>query len=144
MAVELEACTIRLPKKDAVQVRTEAEGRGIPVADLVRLAVTEHLAREAEGRVLSAVGEVLDRHTDRLAALIAKVYVAAATTSWQANYLIGHGAAGVGMDEAGDIWRSARVRALVDLRHQGSGLGEAEEEEYRAAEARAGIEDPSQ
>ncbi len=134
---------MRLGPDDVAELEATAKARGVSVSEVVRVAVQEHLARRQGDRVLPLLDQGFARHTDRLAALISKVYVAASAASWPATYIIGRDQK-VGMDEAREIWRSAQVRALVDLRRKGCGLGEAEEEEYRAAEARAGVEDPSQ
>ena len=112
-----------------------AEARGVSVAEVIRQAVQEHLARREGDRMIPLLDETLSKHVDRLAALLAKVYVAAASASWQANYLVGRDPKA----DPVDIMRAAVTRALVDLRRKGSAVGEATEEEYQDAEERAGL-----
>ena len=130
-----EQIKVRLPREDAIALRATAEARGLPVAAVVRQAVTEYLARREGDRAVPIIDATFAKHVDRLAGLIVKVYVAASASSWQANRLMD---TLTSLDPVAEM-KSAVARALVDLRRNGSALGEATEEEYEAAEERAGL-----
>ena len=55
-----------LSDADAAALAAEADSRGEPVAEAVRRAVGEHLARGAEGRVLPALERMLTAHDERI------------------------------------------------------------------------------
>lgn len=59
-----------LTDADAAALAAEADSRGEPVAEVVRRAVGEYLARGAEGRVFPALDRTLAARDDRLALLM--------------------------------------------------------------------------
>lgn len=133
MGTELEAFTVRLGPDDAAQVRAAAEVRGVVVAEVIRQAVTEHLARRESDRVLPLIDAAFAKHADRLAGLIAKTHIAAATAAWEARWLVYH-AEPQHPELAVMVMEQSVARAGVDLRRKGATIGEAGEEEYEAAE----------
>ena len=132
MAEATTVFPVRLTMDDAAQVRAAAEARGVSVSVVIRQAVAEHLARREGDRAVPVIDAVFAKHVDRLAGLIAKTYVASATAAWQTRYLIERSGA-----DSYLLMRRSVCRALVDLRRKGSAMGEAEIEEYAAAEAAA-------
>ena len=135
MAV-LEEVKTRLGPDDAAQVRAAAEARGMSVAEVVRQAVQEYLARREGDRVLPLLDEALAKHVDRLAALTTKAIVSAGVAAWEANYLIGVHKDG---KTARRVMRAAVLRAVMDMHRKGVAVGEAPEEEYRVAEDAAAV-----
>lgn len=134
MAAEMEAISVRLSREDAATLRAAAEARDKTVTEVVRQAIAEHLARREGDRAAPIIESVFAKHVDRLAALIAKTFVAAAAGTWQANYLIhrlcqGDPGAKESLDDT--QMRLSVLRALVDLRRHGAEMGMASEEEYR-------------
>jgi hypothetical protein len=132
--VGLVAVKTWLGPADAEALEAEARRRKVSVAEVIRVALQEHFARDAEHRVLPLLQEALAPHVDRLAALAAKTYVAAAAAAWQANWLVD-----VAKGDPTEVMRAAVARAHVDLRRKGTEVGGATEEEYQAAEERAGL-----
>ena len=128
-AVDLEVKT-RVSAEDAAMLRAEAEARKVSVAEVVRQAVTEHLARREVDRAVPVIEATFAKHVDRLAGLIAKTYVAAAASAWQVRFLI-EGEEDV---DAEEVMRQAVVRAGVDWRAHGWAVGAAGTEAYHAAE----------
>lgn len=130
----LEDLKVRLPAADMVLLRGRAESRETSVAAEIRLAVSEYLARREGDRAVPIIDAAFAKHVDRLAALIAKTFVAAAAGTWQTNYLIhrlckGEPGAKESLDDV--QMRLSVLRALVDLRRHGAEMGMAPEEEYR-------------
>ena len=120
----------RLAPDDAAMLEAAAEARGVSVAEVVRQAVQEYLARREGDRVLPWMDEALSKHVDRLAALITKAIVTAGVAAWEVNYLIGLEP----KSNATVMMRASLARAVLDLRRKGVAVGEASEEEYTAAE----------
>lgn len=122
--------TVGVGPADAEALEGEARRRRVSVSEVIRIAIQEHLARDAEHRVIPLLEEAMAPHVDRLAALIAKTYFAAAVAAWQSNYLIA-----ITDKEADpvDIMREANIRARVDMSRKGSEIGGATEEEYQTA-----------
>ncbi len=129
MAAGWEEIKTRVPIEDAARLRAEAEGKEVSLAVVLRQAVTEHLARREGDRAVPVIEGVFAKHVDRLAGLIAKTYVAAASASWQANHLVSLHKG----ENAEEVMELAVIRAAVDLRHKGVAMGGATEEEYQAA-----------
>ncbi len=133
---ELEAFTVRLGVEDATQLRAAAEAGGVAVTEIQRQAIQAYLAQRAGDRVASALEAVVAKHTDRLAAMLTKVYVAAGCAAWEASALIG---CVPDTDEA-EVMKQSVVRAMYDWHQKGAtSLGEGGEEAYTAAELRAGM-----
>ena len=107
---------------EALQI--EARSRRLPLAEVVRQAVAEHLARKTLARAIPLLDATFGKHVDRLAALIAKTFTAADMASWQARALV---AALVPDQDPAEVMREARLRALVDLRQAGTEFGLDEE-----------------
>jgi Arc/MetJ-type ribon-helix-helix transcriptional regulator len=122
--------TVGVGPADAEAIEAEARRRRVSVSEVIRIAIQEHLARDAEHRVIPLLEEAMAPHVDRLAALIAKAYFAAAVAAWQANYLI---AVTDNKADPVDIMREANIRARVDMNRKGSEIGGATEEEYQTA-----------
>ena len=133
--VGLVAVKTWLGPADVDELHAEARSRGVSVAEVLRQALQEHLARRAEHRVLPLLSEALAPHIDRLAALITKAIVTAGVAAWEVNYLIGLEP----KSNATVMMRASLARAVLDLRRKGVAVGEASEEEYTAAEERAGL-----
>jgi hypothetical protein len=116
--------TVRYDDEDYEALRLEAARRRLPLAEVVRQAVSEHLARRSIARAVPLLDATFGKHVDRLAAITAKAFVAADMASWQARALV---AALVPDQNPGEVMREARLRALVDLRQAGTDFGLDEE-----------------
>lgn len=132
----MEEVRVRVPRMDAAALRMAAEVKQVPVAAVLRQAVSEYLARREADRAVPIIDATFAKHVDRLAALLAKTYVAAATSAWQGYLLAGDEGA------AAEVMRRAVERARVDFRQQGVELGEATPEEYALADALAEMAPP--
>ena len=130
--------SVQLGPADADALQAEARSRGVSVAEVLRQALQEHLSRRAEHHVLPVLSEAMAPHVDRLAALMDKAIVAAGTAAWEVNHLIGKDTTRP-PSHAVEMMRASVARAVMDLRRKGVALGEATEEEYEAAEERAGL-----
>jgi hypothetical protein len=118
--MEAESLHVRLPPADLAAVQQEAIAKKVPVSEIVRQAVREHLARQTLARAVPLLDQALGKHVDRLAALIAKAFVAADIAAWQTRAL----AAKLLDDiDPADLMAQARERALIDLRRPGTDVG---------------------
>ena len=111
---------VRFSPNDLAALDSEARGKKIALADVVRQAVAEHLARQTAARAAPLIDACLAKHVDRLAGLIAKTFVAADMANWQSRAIV---AALVGDQEPDTVMREARLRALADLRRGGTEIG---------------------
>ena len=111
---------VRFPAPDMAALEAEARGKKVAIAEVVRQAVAEHLARQTAARAAPVIDACLAKHVDRLAGLIAKTFVAADMANWQARALV---AALVADQEPDAVMREARTRALADLRRGGTDIG---------------------
>lgn len=127
----LEEVKTRLGPGDAALVRAIAEARGVSVAEIVRQAIQEHLARREGVRVQPLLDAVFAEHADRLAELLAKTHIAAATAAWEVQWLV---AQAHPTDSPRKIMRQCVARAGVDLRRPGAAVGEAARPVYEAAD----------
>ncbi len=118
--------TVRFDAPTFEAVQLESRSRTLPLAEVVRQAVTEHLARQTLARAVPLLDATFGKHVDRLAALIAKAFIAADMASWQARALV---AALVPDQDPTAVMREARLRSLVDLRQVGTDFG-LDEDEY--------------
>ena len=116
----MEHLKVRFPGNDLAALQIEARAHHVPVAQVVRQAVAEHLARQTAARAAPLIDACLAKHVDRLAGLIAKTFVAADMANWQSRALI---AALVADQEPDTVMREARLRALADLRRGGTEIG---------------------
>lgn len=112
--------TVRYDDPTFAALQLEAQSRHLSLAEVVRGAVGEHLARQTLARALPLLDAAFGKHVDRLAGLLAKAFVAAGMASWQARALI---AALVPDQDAAAVMRQARLRALADLRRPGTEFG---------------------
>gem|GEM_PF-6916866 len=117
---DLEDVKIRFRADDLALLRAEAEARKTSLADIVRESVGEHLARAAAARVVPVLDAALAKHVDRLAAMLARTFVAADMAQWQACALY----AALAVDRPGgataaQVQREAQHRAAIDLRARG-------------------------
>ena len=117
---ETESLHVRLSASDREALRIEAAAQQTTIADIARLAIREHLARSTAARAVPVLDAALGKHIDRLAALIAKTFVAADMANWQASALCN---ALVGDIKPDEIMAEARQRALIDLRRAGTDIG---------------------
>ena len=111
---------VRFSPADMAALEAEARGKKVALAEVVRQAVAEHLARTTAARVAPLIDACLGKHVDRLAGLIAKTFVAADMANWQSRALV---AALVVDQEPDAVMREARTRALADLRRGGTDIG---------------------
>ena len=111
---------VRFSAHDMAALESEARGKKVALAEIVRQAVSEHLARQTAARTVPLLDACLGKHVDRLAGLIAKTFVAADMANWQSRALI---AALVEDQEPDAVMREARTRALADLRRGGTEIG---------------------
>lgn len=111
---------VRFSPVDMAALEAEARGKKVALAEVVRQAVTEHLARKTAARVAPFLDACLGKHVDRLAGLIAKTFVAADMANWQARALV---AALVEDQEPDAVMREARIRAMADLRRGATEIG---------------------
>lgn len=131
----MEAIKVLIADEDAITLRAIAEARGVSIAEVVRQAVTEHLARREGDRAVPIIDATFAKHVDRLAALLSKTYVAAAVAAWEVRFLI----EGEPEVDAEEVMRQAVVRAGVDWRGHGVAIGAAGEEVYTEAERAKGV-----
>ena len=111
---------VRFSATDMAALEAEARGKQVALAEVVRQAVAEHLARQTAARAAPLIDACLGKHIDRLAGLIAKTFIAADMANWQARALV---AALVQDQEPDAVMREARTRALADLRRGGTEIG---------------------
>jgi len=111
---------VRFSPADMAAMEGEARGKKVALAEIIRQAVSEHLARQTAARAAPLIDACLGKHVDRLAGLIAKTFVAADMANWQARALV---AALVQDQEPDAVMREARTRALADLRRGGTEIG---------------------
>ncbi len=111
---------VRFSASDMAALEGEARGKKVALAEIIRQAVSEHLARQTAGRAAPLIDACLGKHVDRLAGLIAKTFVAADMANWQSRALV---AALVEDQEPDAIMREARLRAVADLRRSGTEIG---------------------
>ena len=116
----MEPLQIRLSAPDREALRAEAAANRTTIAQVVRLAIREHLARHTLAGAVPLLDQTLGKHVDRLAGLLAKAFIAADMANWQARALV---AALVQDQEPGAVMREARARAFIDLRRSGTNLG---------------------
>lgn len=112
--------TVRYDAPTFEALQLESRSRSLPLAEVVRQAVTEHLARQTLARAVPLLDATFGKHVDRLAAIAAKAFIAADMASWQARALV---AALVPDQDPSAVMREARLRALVDLRQAGTDFG---------------------
>ena len=98
---------VRFSPTDMAALEAEARGKKVAIAEVVRQAVAEHLARQTAARAAPLIDACLGKHVDRLAGLIAKTFVAALVED----------------QEPDAVMREARTRALADLRRGGTDIG---------------------
>lgn len=111
---------VRFSPTDMAALEAEARGKSVPLAEVVRQSVAEHLARQTAARTVPILDACLGKHVDRLAGLIAKAFIAADMANWQTRALV----AALVLDQQPDaVMREARARALVDLRRNGTEIG---------------------
>lgn len=107
-------------------LRAEAARRGLPVANLVRDLLTYAMAEEAavEGRdaIDRAVRRALKPAEERLARLIARAAMAAATAMYLNTQVI----ADTGKHDAVELYQQARKKAAIYLKEEGKGDGGGE------------------
>lgn len=115
---------VRFSPGDMAALEAEARAKKLALAEVVRQAVAEHLSRNTAARAVPVIDACLGKHVDRLAALIAKTFVAADMANWQARALI---AALVPDQDPERVMHEARVRAHVDLRRGGMDIGHDED-----------------
>lgn len=115
---------VRFPAPDMAALEAEARQKKIPMAEVIRQAVAEHLARKTATRAVPILDACVGKHVDRLAGLIAKTFVAADMANWQARALV---AALVEDQQPNSVMAEARVRALADLRRTGTDIGQDED-----------------
>ena len=118
--------TVRYDDPTFESLQVEAKSRHLPLAEVVRQAVAEHLARQTLARAVPLLDATFGKHVDRLAALLTKVFVAADMGNWQVRALV---SALVADQDPAAIMRESRIRALVDLRLAGTDFG-ADDEAY--------------
>ena len=111
---------VRFSAVDMAALEAEARGKKLALAEVVRQAVAEHLARQTAARAAPLIDACLGKHIDRLAGLIAKTFIASDMANWQARALV---AALVEDQEPDAVMREARTRALADLRRGGTDIG---------------------
>ena len=111
---------VRFAPADMAALEAEAQGKKLALAEVVRQAVAEHLARQTAARAAPLIDACLGKHVDRLAGLIAKTFVAADMANWQSRALV---AALVEDQEPDAVMREARLRAVADLRRSGTEIG---------------------
>ena len=111
---------VRFSNHDMAALEAEARGKNVALAEVVRQAVAEHLVRQTAARAAPLIDACLGKHVDRLAGLIAKTFIAADMSNWQARALV---AALVEDQEPDAVMREARTRALADLRRGGTDIG---------------------
>ena len=119
---ETESLHVRLSASDREALRIEAAAQQTTIADIARLAIREHLARSTAARAVPVLDAALGKHIDRLAALIAKTFVAADMANWQAQALCKALLRDIQPER---ILVEARQRALIDLRGAGTDIGES-------------------
>ena len=111
---------VRFSPADMAALEAEARGKKVALAEVVRQAVAEHLARQTAARAAPLIDACLAKHVDRLAGLIAKTFIAADMANWQSRAIV---AALVADQEPDTVMREARLRALADLRRGGTEIG---------------------
>ena len=123
-ATDIGRVTIRFSEDDVGALRQEATATHATVSEVVRQAVRAHLVRQAAIRAVPAIDAAVGQHIDRLAALIAKTFVAADMANWQAHALCHALLRHIHPER---IMAEARQRALIDLRRAGLDIGESSE-----------------
>ena len=118
--MQMATLKVRFSGSDMAAIEAEARGKKIALAEVIRQAVAEHLARQTAARAAPLIDACLGKHIDRLAGLIAKTFIAADMANWQARALV---AALVADQEPDAVMREARTRALADLRRGGTDIG---------------------
>lgn len=115
---------IRVTEEMNRQLQAEAAKRGIPVADFVRnllaQALSEAAAREGLGAVVAAVRQAIRPTENRLAAMLQKAVIAAATSMYLNTQVI----ADAGREDAVDLYHAARKKAAQFLREKQDKQGE--------------------
>ena len=132
--------TVRFDAATYAAVKREAADRRMPLAEVVRRAVVEHLS--AEGSVTEAlrraVDTALEPHVRRLAALCSKAVLQAAMSKWLVaaaiEVLPDPGSAKIAYRDQDRLLEDARKFAVEDLRarRRGEPVTEAEAEAMAA------------
>ncbi len=117
---EMEVTTMRFSAADMAALQQEAAAKSVAVSEVIRQAVAEHLARQTLARAVPLLDQTLGKHIDRLAALIAKTYVAADMAHCQSSAVCN---ALIRDLKPEAIMAEARQRALIDLRRSGTDIG---------------------
>ena len=118
--MQMATLKVRFSGSDMAAIEAEARGKKIALAEVIRQAVAEHLARQTAARAAPLIDACLGKHIDRLAGLIAKTFIASDMANWQARALV---AALVEDQEPDAVMREARLRAVADLRRSGTEIG---------------------
>ncbi len=118
----MDGLHVRFSEADLSALQQEAGATSRTVSEVVRQAVRAHLARQAAVRAVPFIDAAVGRHVDRLAALVAKTFVAADMANWQAQALCKALLRDIQPER---ILVEARQRALIDLRGAGTDIGES-------------------
>ena len=118
----MDGLHVRFSEADLSALQQEAGATSRTVSEVVRQAVRAHLVRQAAIRAVPAIDAAVGQHIDRLAALVAKTFVAADMANWQAQALCKALLRDIQPER---ILVEARQRALIDLRGAGLDIGES-------------------
>lgn len=140
MAEEGRVLSVRMDQETHAALTAEAEAEHCLVAEVVRRALRAHVAgRAEEDRVLGA----LAKQGDRLAAMVARTFVAAdmamrlGRLTLLATATVERDAPAEPVEFADDVCRTAETLAAVDLRGKGLRIIQPDDV-YESALARAG------
>lgn len=135
--------SLRLPEADMAALRLAAAERKATISDVVRDALRMYLGQDSAVRVMPLIDAAVAKHADRLAAMVARTFIAS-DMAWRLGRLTLLATATVErkaplepVEFVEEVCRASERLAAVDLRGKGLKIIQPDDV-YESALARAG------